>query len=97
MHFLELRCPNEPKEPGRDCRGQLAGPSIEALLQHDYVEGPFVDIRFCGKCHTYIEISINGLREIPHLRVLPEDERVSFVKFRQIFHLATREGRRVKQ
>lgn len=97
--FLKIRCPNKPTpESSFECRGQLAGPSIEFLNTYDF-ETPIVDLRYCHRCGSFVEVTILSKNSQPSFRVFNDIEKSSLklVSVEEVFGGYTVTGRNVKR
>jgi hypothetical protein len=96
MEFIELRCPNRPQQDSSfECRKELAGPSLDAILAHDWSRGDFVDLRYCSACNSFVEVTITEKGSLGY-RILGREERVSFTPATDAFKRITVKGVRVK-
>lgn len=95
--FLEIRCPNRPREGQHDhqeCRRMFAGPSIDTLLAYDF-KIPWVDTRQCPWCKVFFEVTIIDMDTPPIYRMIPKEERIDFVLAEKFFGLSYVLGRKI--
>ncbi len=85
--FIEIRCPNRPKNNTFECRHELGGVKSTVIENHDFDKGAFEDIRYCPSCGVMWHIKIEEKGGFPEFNLLPKDKKVDFkniVKFSEI-------------
>jgi len=96
MKYFEFRCPNRKySEKDTPCNGQLGGFLISLLKGYNFKK-PFVDIRYCPHCRTFIRITIETFNGPMKYEVL-KNERIDFKRPETLFNTINVDGRRVKK
>ncbi len=102
--FIGLRCLNRVKESNSafECRHILAGVSLDSLENFDYSKGPFREIRFCGSCNTFWDVTINGINDVAEMSIIDVDElkrnglKIPFLDIEDVFSSVVIKGRKIK-
>lgn len=95
MEFIEIRCPNRVTDI-YVCFAELAGPSLNAVRNHNYSSGAFVDLRYCAKCNVFIKVTIESLNAIPVCDIIHTGTVIPFKKIDKVLGVIEVRGRKSK-